>query len=41
MVTFVATEEITLTNTLIFDKALITLSATKEHKTTAIKIIKR
>ena len=29
---FVATEEITLTNTIIFYKALITLSATKERK---------
>ena len=36
MATFVATEEITLTHTLIFDNAPITLSAIKEHKTPAI-----
>ena len=34
---YVATEEITLSHTIIFYKALITLSATKEHKTPAIK----
>ena len=34
--TVVATEEITLTHMIMFDKALFTLSATKEHKTPAI-----
>ena len=32
-----ATKEITLTHTIIFDNAPITLSATKEHKTPAIQ----
>ena len=36
MATLVATKEIMLTHTLIFDNALITISATKELKTPAI-----
>ena len=35
MATIVATEEITLTCMIIFDKVQFTLSATKEHKTPA------
>ena len=34
--TLVATKEIMLTHTLIFDNAQIALSATKEHKTPTI-----
>ena len=38
--TLVTTKEITLTHTLIFDNAQISLSATKEHKTPAIYVFK-
>ena len=37
MATLVATKEMTLTHTLIFDNAQITLSAIKEHKIPAIR----
>ena len=36
MATIIGTEEITLTQKIIFDKAQFTISAAKEHKTPAI-----